>query len=90
MSSIRAFAVLFLLVLWGTAASGQGPIADSLEQILPQAAGRVKVDILNQLTYEYISRDNDKVVRYSNQALQLYMNIFPGNLRQLGKTFTWA
>ncbi|MBL0739860.1 ATP-binding protein [Chryseolinea lacunae] len=60
-----------LLSLCAAAAPGQGKITDSLEHKLERAKGWAKVDILNQLTYEFISVDNDKVQLYSNQALKL-------------------
>lgn len=53
------------------AAIGQNLRTDSLEQKLKTAEGRTKVDLLNQLTYEFITNDNDKVILYGKQALEL-------------------
>jgi len=52
-------------------AFGQGKVTDSLQIHLRAAAGPQKVDLLNQLTYEYITVDNDKVEHYNDEALQL-------------------
>jgi signal transduction histidine kinase len=54
---------------------GQGTFTDSLERKLNQVQGHLKVDVLNQLTYEFISVDNNKVVRYNNEAVQLAHSI---------------
>lgn len=56
-------------------ANGQGKIVDSLKYELRKANGAKKVDILNQLTFEFISVDNEEVIRYGNEALQLSRKI---------------
>jgi signal transduction histidine kinase/tetratricopeptide (TPR) repeat protein len=53
------------------AALSQSELTDSLEYELTRAKGKEKVDILNQLTYEFITHDNNKVVDYGNQAIKL-------------------
>lgn len=53
------------------ASHAQLAVTDSLEQKLASTSGPQRVDLLNRLTYEFISVDNDKVIRYSNEALQL-------------------
>jgi len=74
MVSSRGSAVLFLAFLSLTVI-GQETIVNSLEQKLPSSAGSNRVDILNQLTYDFISVDNDKVVRYNDEAIQLAKKI---------------
>ncbi len=64
----------FMLSFLATA-FGQGSIADNLERRLPSTTGENRVNILNQLTYEFISVNNDKVVRYGNEALKLAKQI---------------
>ena len=64
-----------LLTFLSLTAVGQGTIADSLEQQLPSSAGKSRVDILNQLTFDFISVDNDKVIRYNDEAIQLARKI---------------
>jgi signal transduction histidine kinase len=63
--------ISFCFSLFFLTASSQGLITDSLELKLKSSTGTQKVDILNRLTYEFISVDNNKVVLYSNEALQL-------------------
>ena len=46
-------------------------LVDSLEQQLKTAQGEAKVDVLNQLTYAFITNDNNKVIYYSKQAILL-------------------
>jgi signal transduction histidine kinase len=48
---------------------------DSLEQKLEKAHGKEKVDVLNALTYKFITHDNAKVIAYNQQALDLSKNI---------------
>src|SRR5688572_27509072 len=71
MRLIPVFTAAFLLLFYGGSVSGQGTFVDSLTTRLNETVGAPRVDILNQLTYEFISRDNDKVLLYSNEALQL-------------------
>jgi signal transduction histidine kinase len=49
--------------------------ADSLEQRLDKVSGKEKVDILNELTYTFITLDNAKVIAYNQQALDLSKNL---------------
>jgi signal transduction histidine kinase/tetratricopeptide (TPR) repeat protein len=70
MVSPKGIAVLLFIFLRLTAV-GQSTVADSLEQKLASSAGKERVDILNQLTFEFISVDNDKVIRYNEEAIQL-------------------
>ncbi|MEO7990580.1 MAG: tetratricopeptide repeat protein [Chryseolinea sp.] len=70
--------VLLLASLIGflsSAALCQSRVTDSLEQLLDKSKGTEKVDILNQLTYEYITRDNQKVINYGKQAIELSKKI---------------
>jgi len=71
MGSIKALTILSLLCSLGIKTHGQSSVTDSLEQKLKRAAKEDRVDILNQLTYEFISVDNEKVILYNNQALSL-------------------
>src|SRR6478752_2434406 len=57
------------------AAFGQSTVTDSLEHALKKAEGNEKVDLLNQLTYEYITHDNKKVVEFGQQAIELSKQI---------------
>jgi signal transduction histidine kinase len=66
---------------------GQGKIVDSLEQKLPSSNGQDKVDILNQLTYEFISVDNVQVVRYNEEAIRLASSI--SYLKGQGLAYTY-
>lgn len=74
MVSPKGIAVLLFTCLHLTVV-GQGTVADSLEQKLAASTGNDRVDILNQLTYEFISVDNDKVIRYNDEAIQLAKEI---------------
>ena len=67
---LRAVSLL-LIVLVPLTIAGQGKVADSLERKLTNSSGQAKVDILNQLTFEFISVDNGKVARYNSEALAL-------------------
>jgi len=70
MVSSKGLLVLCLLLL-STIVKGQSKVRDSLEQKLKSATKESKVDILNQLTYELITNDNNKALNYNNQALTL-------------------
>ena len=67
----RGLVALMLFSISPLVTNGQGKIADSLELKLRTSEGEARVDILNQLVYEYITVDNEKVVRYSNEGMQL-------------------
>jgi signal transduction histidine kinase len=54
---------------------GQITSTDSLEQKLRKIDGKDRVDVLNQLTYEFITHDNAKVTLYNKEALQLSKKI---------------
>ncbi|HEX6222913.1 MAG TPA: tetratricopeptide repeat protein [Chryseolinea sp.] len=61
----------------------QPTTTDSLEQKLKTVNGEQKVDVLNQLTYQYITHDNAKVILYNKQALELSkkLNYLKGEAR---------
>jgi len=63
----------FLLVLALTINSvfGQSRLIDSLTNQLNKVEGIEKVDLLNRLTFEFISQDNDKASQYCSQSLAL-------------------
>jgi signal transduction histidine kinase len=48
---------------------------DSLEQRLNRVDGKEKVDLLNALTYKFITQDNAKVLDYNQRALDLSKQI---------------
>jgi tetratricopeptide (TPR) repeat protein len=66
---------VFVLMFVCMTTFGQGTIADSLERKLPSSVDKNRVDLLNQLTYEFISVDNNKVVHYNDEAVQLAKKI---------------
>lgn len=70
--------ICLLLVLGhfdGIYAQGQSKTTDSLELQLSKVKGELKVDILNQLTYEFITHDSIKVESYNQQAVDLSQSI---------------
>lgn len=71
----KASVLIFFLSFYFCFASAQSKITDSLENQLPQAAGEERVNILNQLTYEFITHNNAKVVRYGNEAIRISRKI---------------
>lgn len=71
----KAFVFLSILVILSPVAFGQIKSADSLEQVLKRAKGEVKVDVLNELTYLFITHDNAKVKAYNQQAIDLSKTI---------------
>jgi signal transduction histidine kinase len=75
MSAPKALLLICFLSASFATVCGQGKIADSLELRLKKAQGTERVDILNQLTYEFISINNEKVLKYSNEALTLSKKI---------------
>jgi tetratricopeptide (TPR) repeat protein len=75
MTFTKGLTVLMLFALSPATILAQGKVADSLEQKLTTVEGQIRVDILNQLAYEFITVDNEKVVRYSNEGLQLAKSI---------------
>lgn len=64
----------FLTLLPGLLA-GQSNFTDSLEQKLANVTGESRVDILNLLTYEFITIDTEKVLAYNTEALGLSKKI---------------
>ncbi|HEY9044730.1 MAG TPA: ATP-binding protein [Ohtaekwangia sp.] len=75
MNCSKAFAFLCLLGLLSGNAFGQSKLTDSLEKRLPIVNGTEKVDLLNQLTYEFITNDNARVIRYNNESVSLSRQI---------------
>jgi signal transduction histidine kinase/Tfp pilus assembly protein PilF len=70
MTSAKGFLCLMLITI-SLSSFAQGVVTDSLVRKLLVSQNETKVDILNQLVYEFISIDNEKVVRYSTEGLQL-------------------
>lgn len=67
----RQILFLFFSVLFAWKAHSQTRVTDSLEQKLQSVKGKDRVDVLNELTFEFISIDNDKAMAYGQQALSL-------------------
>lgn len=74
-------------VLISTFLSGQSKRTDSLEQRLVTLQGSARVDALNQLTYEFITNDNDKALAYNREALALSHDI--GYLKGEARAYTY-
>ena len=71
MSSRNGVLASCFIFLISATALGQPKVTDSLERILESSEKEARVDLLNQLTYEFISVDIDKVIRYNDEALAL-------------------
>jgi signal transduction histidine kinase len=71
----------------GAEAFCQTKVIDSLEQKLKSAHDRERVDVLNQLTYEFISVNTDKVIQYGDEALRLSRQI--GYIKGEGIAYTY-
>jgi hypothetical protein len=71
----KAFVLIFLLSSLFSIAAAQSKVTDSLEKRLPQTTSEERVNTLNQLTYEFITHDNAKVVRYSDEAIRISRQI---------------
>ncbi|MEJ1240935.1 ATP-binding protein [Chryseolinea sp. T2] len=67
----KAFIVLIIPLLGWTLSVGQPVGADSLERSLRATKGKPRVDLLNKLTYTYITNDSAKVSSYNKEALTL-------------------
>jgi signal transduction histidine kinase len=52
-------------------ALAQFPTVDSLAKRLPHTSGKLRVDILNELTYQLISRNNARAMSYGSEAFEL-------------------
>lgn len=68
--NFRNNSILFLALSVSSAFS-QSNVIDSLTRRLNNSAGREKIDILNQLAYELVSRDNARAMKYCDQSLSL-------------------
>lgn len=71
MSAGKCVLFISLIFLFGTDALGQPTAIDSLERVLGSFEKEARVDVLNKLTYEFISVDNNKVLKYNDEALVL-------------------
>ena len=71
----KAFVLICFLSCIFRIAAAQSKITDSLEKDLAKATGEQRVNILNQLTYEFITHDNAKVVRYGDEAIRISQQI---------------
>ena len=82
-------AFLFICIVGHLSCSvfAQRKVTDSLEQKLREIDGIAKVDVLNQLTYEFITHDNAKVIAYNKQALELSKKI--NYLKGEAKAYTY-
>src|SRR6478609_1969522 len=79
----------FFFVLAATTHSifGQSRLTDSLTQQLDKVGGKEKVDLLNRLTFEFISNDNNKAKQYCDQSLELCKEI--GYTKGEGVAYTY-
>ena len=75
MPPFRCFALLCFSLCISSTGLGQLSTVDSLEQVLLSSKNEAKVDVLNQLTYEFITVDNEKVQLYNGQAIDLSKRI---------------
>ncbi|HEY5919471.1 MAG TPA: ATP-binding protein [Chryseolinea sp.] len=76
-----------LFIFLCQSAFSQTRAIDSLETKLSQVSGTGKIDVLNQLAYEFISRDNQKAMSYCDEALAL--GIQSGYQRGIGRAYTY-
>lgn len=75
MCNRKAFTFLYIFAFFTCTVLGQIKSADSLEKKLDEVTGKAKVDLLNALTYKFITHDNAKVIAYNQQALDLSKEI---------------
>ena len=75
MHSNKAFIALVVTVLAFGKLFGQPAGADSLEKSLIASQGEHRVDVLNQLSYTYITLDSAKVNDFNRQAIALSHSI---------------
>ena len=75
MSHSKAFLFICIVGTLSCPVFAQRKVTDSLEQKLREVEGTAKVDVLNRLTYEFITHDNAKVIEYNKQALELSKKI---------------
>src|SRR5687768_7958875 len=71
----KAFLILCISGFISCTVVAQIKLTDSLERKLDKINGKEKVDVLNKLTYEFITQDNAKVMAYNQQALDLSKKI---------------
>jgi signal transduction histidine kinase/tetratricopeptide (TPR) repeat protein len=75
MPPFRCFTLLCFSLCISSTGLSQLSTIDSLEQVLLTSKNEAKVDVLNQLTYEFITVDNEKVQQYNGQAIELSKKI---------------
>ncbi|MGC3943689.1 MAG: ATP-binding protein [Chryseolinea sp.] len=83
----KAFIVLIFALSGCTLAMGQPSGTDSLERSLGNIKGKPRVDVLNRLTYAYITNDSAKVSSYNSEALTLSHAI--GYLQGEARAYTY-
>jgi len=71
MNRSKASLLLLIQVFLFCTVFAQQKRTDSLEFKLKTVQGKDKIDVLNQLTYEFITNDNKKVEEYGQQAIAL-------------------
>src|SRR6185369_7818436 len=84
---MKCGAFFFVLAVTIHPIFGQSRLIDSLTNQLGMVDGAEKVDLLNRLTFEFISNDNDKAKLYSDQALKLSNEL--GYERGTGVAYTY-
>jgi signal transduction histidine kinase len=71
MGSGKGVLVLSLFFFVSASTLARSKVTDSLERVLKSSNKEARVDLLNQLTYEFISVNNDKVLEYNDEAIEL-------------------
>ena len=87
MHNLKAFLVLVVALTGYYGLLAQPAGTDSLEMLLDKSAGKERVDLLNKLTYGYITNDSAKVSAYNSEALTLSHAI--GYLRGEARAYTY-
>ncbi len=77
----------FFIVLFSAKLCAQTSIVDSLSKKLEKSKGIERVNILNQLTFEYLSQDNEKAMNYCDQAISLGNDL--NYLKGVGQAYTY-
>ncbi len=86
MTPLRVY-VLVIAFLASSSAISQTVPADKRDKSLEGTTGFERVDILNDLTYGYITKDSTKVIQYSAEAIELSREL--GYLNGEAKAFTY-
>jgi len=85
MPPLKLLAISFALI--SSQLGAQSRKADSLAKLLQKSKGIEKVNTLNQLAFEYLSKDNTKAMEYCDQAISLGNDI--GYQKGVGQAYTY-